>query len=66
MGWVTNFVMSVIRQVVVAWPSHMAGQPWSSGSTDLQLGIPLYRLLASVTVKPTHERLQSGAGRPGG
>jgi hypothetical protein len=49
-------VMSVTRQVVADWP-------WSSASTDLELGIPLYCLLESVTVKPTHERLQGGAGR---
>jgi hypothetical protein len=41
-------------------PSHVAGQPWSSASTDLQHGIHLYRLLESVTVKPAHERLQGG------
>jgi hypothetical protein len=44
----------------------VAGRPWSSVSTDLQLGIPLYRLLDSVTTKPTHERLQGGAGQLGG
>jgi hypothetical protein len=48
------------------WPSHMADRPWSLASTDLQLGMPLYRLLESVNVKLTHERLQGGAGRPGG
>jgi hypothetical protein len=35
----------------------MAGRPWSSASTDLQLRIPLYSLLESVTAKPTRERL---------
>jgi hypothetical protein len=30
-------------------------------STDIQLGIPFYRLLDSVTAKPTCERLQGGA-----
>jgi hypothetical protein len=52
-------IRSVTRQVV-------AGQPWSLASTDLPLGIPLYRLLKSVTAKPTHEMLQGGAGWPGG
>jgi hypothetical protein len=56
-GGVTNLVKSITRQVV-------AGQPWSSASTDLQLGIPLYRLLESVTAKPTRERLQGGTGHP--
>jgi hypothetical protein len=63
-GGVTNLVKSVTRQVVAGWPSHVVGRPWSLASTDLQLGIPLYRLLESVTVKPTHERLQNGAGQP--
>jgi hypothetical protein len=58
--------MSVTCQVVAGRPSHMADHPWSSASTDLQLGIPLYRLLESVTTKATHERLHGGAGRPGG
>jgi hypothetical protein len=49
-GGVTDLVKSVTRQVV-------AGRPWSLASTDLQLGIPLYRLLESVTAKSTHERL---------
>jgi hypothetical protein len=59
-------VKLVTCQVVAGWPSHMAGQPWSLASTDLQLGITLYRLLESITVKLTHERLQGGVGRPGG
>jgi hypothetical protein len=56
-GGVTNMVKSVTCQVV-------AGRPWSLASTNLQLGIPLYHLLESVTMKPTHERLQGLAGRP--
>jgi hypothetical protein len=56
-GGVTDLVKSVTRQVAAGWPSHMAVRPWSSASTDLQLGIPLYHLLESVTMKPTHERL---------
>jgi hypothetical protein len=58
-GGVTDLVKSITRQMV-------AGQPWSSTFTDLQLGIPLYCLLENVIMKPTHERLQGGAGRPGG
>jgi hypothetical protein len=42
----------------------VADRPWSSASTDLQLRIPLYGLLESVTVKLTRARLQGGAGRP--
>jgi hypothetical protein len=56
-GGVTDMVKSVTCQVVVGQPGHMAGWPWSSASTNLQLEIPIYRLLESVTVKPTHERL---------
>jgi hypothetical protein len=64
--WVTNLVKSVTCQVMACRPSQVAGPPWSSASTDLQLGIPLYRLLESVTLKPTYERLQGWAGRTGG
>jgi hypothetical protein len=56
-------VKSVTRQVVVGRPSHVVGRPWSSAFTNLQLGIPLYRLLESVIMKPTHERLQGGASQ---
>jgi hypothetical protein len=63
-GGVTNLVKSVTHQVVAGRPSHMAGRPWSSASTNLQLGISFYHLLESVTAKPTHERLQGGAGQP--
>jgi hypothetical protein len=52
--------------VVAGQPSDVAGRPLSLASIDLQLGIPLYRLLESVTAKPTHKRLQGGAGRPRG
>jgi hypothetical protein len=65
-GGVTDLVKSVARQVVAGWPIHLAGQPWSLGSIDLQLQIPLYHLLESVIVKPTPERLQGGDGWPGG
>jgi hypothetical protein len=59
-------VKSVTRQVVAGQPSHMAGRPQGPASTDFQLRIPCYLLLESVTMKPTRERLQSGAGRPAG
>jgi hypothetical protein len=65
-GGVTNLVNLVTHKVVAGGPSHMGDRPWSLASTDLQLRIPLYRLLESVTEKPTCERLQGGAGRPGG
>jgi hypothetical protein len=65
-GGVTDLVKLVTGQVVADRPSHVAGQPWSSASTNLQHGIPLYRLLESVIVKPTRVRLQGGAGRLGG
>jgi hypothetical protein len=52
-GGVTDLVKSVTRQVVAGRPSHMADQPWSLASTDLQLGITLYLLLESVIAKPT-------------
>jgi hypothetical protein len=64
-GWITDFVISVTHQVVAGRPSHVSDQPWSSASTDLQHGIPLKHLLESVTAKPTRERLQGGADRPG-
>jgi hypothetical protein len=57
-------VKPVTHQVVDRWPSHVAGRLWSSASTDLQLGIPFYRLLERVIVKTTRERLKGGAGRP--
>jgi hypothetical protein len=56
-GGITDLVKLVTRHMVAGWP-------WSSASTDLRLGIPLYRLLESVTMKPTRERLHGGAGRP--
>jgi hypothetical protein len=63
-GAVTDLAKLVTHQVVADQPSHVAGppshmasRPWSLASTDHQLGIPLYRLLESVTVKPTCERL---------
>jgi hypothetical protein len=56
-GGVIDLVKSVTCQVVAGRPSHVVGRPWSLASTDLQLGIPLYHLLESVTMKPTRERL---------
>jgi hypothetical protein len=61
-GGVTDLVKSVTHQVVAGRPSHVAGQPRGPASTDFWFWIPCYRLLESVTVKPTRERLQSGAG----
>jgi hypothetical protein len=63
---VTDLVKSVTHQVVANWPSHVASWPWSLACTNLQLGISLYRLLESVAAKPTRERLQGVADRPGG
>jgi hypothetical protein len=65
-GGVIDLAKSVTCQVVADRPSHVVDRPWSSASTNLHFGIPLYRLLESVTAKPTSERLQGGAGRPGG
>jgi hypothetical protein len=65
-GGVTDLVKSVTLQLVAGRPSHLANQPWSLASTDLQLGIPFYRLLETVTAKPTHMRLHGGANRLGG
>jgi hypothetical protein len=66
LGGVTDLVKSITCQVVADRPSHVDGWPWTSASTDHELGIPLYRLLESVIVKPNRERLQYGADRPGG
>jgi hypothetical protein len=38
-------------------PSHVAGLPLSLASTDFKLQISYYRLLKSVPVKQTRERL---------
>jgi hypothetical protein len=57
-------VKLVTHQVVAGRPSHVAEQPQGPVSTDFERQISCYRLLGSVTVKPTHERLQSGASRP--
>jgi hypothetical protein len=65
-GGVTDLVKSVTHQVVDGRPSHVARRPQGLAFTDFWLRISCYRLLESVTVKPTHERLQSGAGRPVG
>jgi hypothetical protein len=65
-GGVIDLVKLVTCQVVAGRPSHMVDRPWSSASTDLQLRIPLYRLLESVTAKLTRERLQGGVRRSRG
>jgi hypothetical protein len=59
-------VKSVTHHVVDGRPSHVVGQPQGLTSIDFRLRIPYYRLLESVTMKPTCERLQSGAGQTGG
>jgi hypothetical protein len=64
-GGVTNLIKSVTCQVLAGWPSHVAGWPPSLASIDFQDQIPHYCLLEIVPVKPTRERLQSGAGWPG-
>jgi hypothetical protein len=58
--------MLVTHQVVAGRPSHEVRQPQGPASTDFWLRIPCYHLLEIVTVKPTRERLQSGAEQPGG
>jgi hypothetical protein len=63
-GGVSNLIKSVTCQVLADWPSHMAGPPPSPASTDFKLRISCYRLLESMPVKQTHERLQSGTGQP--
>jgi hypothetical protein len=57
-------IKSVTRQVLAGQPSHVADRPLSLASTDFKLWIPCYRLLESVPMKQTHERLQSGASLP--
>jgi hypothetical protein len=54
------------RHVVADRPSYVVRRPRCPASTDFLLRIPCYRLLESVIVKPTHERLQSGVEWPGG
>jgi hypothetical protein len=58
---VTDLLKSGTWQVVAGRPSHVASQPWSSASTDLQFQIPLYHLLESVIAKPAR-----GFGRRAG
>jgi hypothetical protein len=49
-GGVINLIKSVTYQV-------LDDRPPSLASTDFKLGIPCYRLLESVPVKQTYERL---------
>jgi hypothetical protein len=63
-GGVTNLIKSVTRQVLASRSSHMARCPPSLASTDFQLWSPCYRLLESMPMKPTRERLQIGASQP--
>jgi hypothetical protein len=65
-GGVTDLVKLVTHEVVAGRPSYMAGRPRGLASTDFRLWIPCYHLLECVIMKPTHERLQSGADRSGG
>jgi hypothetical protein len=65
-GGFTDLVKSVTHEVVSRRPSHVAGRPRGPASTNFWLRIPCYRLLDSVTGKPTRERPQSGAGWPRG
>jgi hypothetical protein len=65
-GGVTDLVKSVTHQVVAGRPSHVAERSRGPASIDFRLQIPCYRLLESVTMKPTHERLQSGVYWSGG
>jgi hypothetical protein len=64
-GGVTDLLKLETRQVLAGRPSNMAGPPPSPASTNFQLWIPCCHLLESVPVKPTRERLQSGASRLG-
>jgi hypothetical protein len=57
-------VKLVTHQVVAGRPSHVAGWPQVPASTNFWHQILYYNLLESVTMKPTHEWLQSGADRP--
>jgi hypothetical protein len=54
---VTNLIKLVTCQVLAGRPSHVVGRPTSLASTDFKLQIPYYRLLESVPVKQTDERL---------
>jgi hypothetical protein len=63
-GGVTDLVNSLTHQEVASRPSHVAGRPSGPASIGFWLRIPCYHLLESVTVKSTHEGLQSGAGWP--
>jgi hypothetical protein len=63
---VTDLDKSVTCHVVAGQLRHMAAQPWSLASTNHQVGILLYRLLESVTVKPHRKRLHDGASHLGG
>jgi hypothetical protein len=53
-------VKLVTHQVVAGRPSHVAGWPQVPASTNFWHQILYYNLLESVTMKPTHEWLQSG------
>jgi hypothetical protein len=56
-GAVTDLIKSVIHQVLVDRPSHVAGRPSSVASTDSRPRVSFHRLLESITAKETHGRL---------
>jgi hypothetical protein len=56
-GAITDLIKSVIRQVLVSQPSHMAGRPWGAASTDSRPRVTFHYLLKSLTTKETHGRL---------
>jgi hypothetical protein len=50
-------VKPLTQQVVADRPSHVAEWPRGLALTDFQLWIPCYRVLESVIMKLTYERL---------
>jgi hypothetical protein len=59
-GTSTDLQRSVWRQVVVSWPSHMAGRPGGVASTDLAFSSSC----RCVETKAQAEPPQTLAGRP--
>jgi hypothetical protein len=64
-GAVTDLIKSVIRQVLAGRPSHVGDRPSSTASTHSRPRVRFNCLLECVTIKKTHERLQSGADQAG-
>jgi hypothetical protein len=56
-GGVTDLVKPLTQQVVADRPSHVAEWPRGLALTDFRLWIPCYRVLESVIMKLTYERL---------